>query len=138
MPSACAADSAPAVLESVTFAVKFTVPTGPLGVPLIAPVLVFKLNPAELLFMQSLRAYLATDDHNSNGHNSVGWLRGIRDPLVGRAISCMHADPQRRWTLQTLAEEVGCSRAVFAQKFSALVVWSERHLHPLPAPTSDL
>lgn len=76
---------------------------------------------AELLFVQSLRAYLASDDHNSNGHNSVGWLRGVRDPLVGRAISCMHAAPQRRWTLQTLAGEAGCSRAVFAQKFSALV-----------------
>jgi AraC-like DNA-binding protein len=33
----------------------------------------------------------------------------------------MHAAPQRRWTLQSLAEEAGCSRAVFAQKFSALV-----------------
>jgi AraC-like DNA-binding protein len=81
---------------------------------------------ADLLFVQALRAYLATDVHNSVGHHSighhsVGWLRGIRDPLVGRAISCMHAAPQRRWTLQTLAEEAGCSRAVFAQRFSALV-----------------
>jgi len=71
---------------------------------------------ADLLFMQSLRAYLATDLHNS-----VGWMRGIMDPLVGRAISCMHAAPERRWTLQALAQEVGCSRAVFAQRFSALV-----------------
>jgi len=76
---------------------------------------------ADLLFMQSLRAYLATDNHNSVGHNSVGWLRGIRDPLVGRAISCMHAAPERRWTLQSLAAESGSSRAVFAQRFSALV-----------------
>jgi Cupin len=37
---------------------------------------------ADLLFMQSLRAFLATDHHNS-----VGWMRGIMDPLVGRAIS---------------------------------------------------
>ncbi len=71
---------------------------------------------ADLLFMQSLRAFLATDHHNS-----VGWMRGIMDPLVGRAISSMHAAPERRWTLQALAEEVGCSRAVFAQRFSALV-----------------
>lgn len=71
---------------------------------------------ADLLFMQSLRAYLAM-----GSHNSVGWMRGIMDPLVGRAISCMHAAPERRWTLQALAEEAGCSRAVFAQRFSALV-----------------
>jgi hypothetical protein len=60
---------------------------------------------ADLLFMQSLRAYLATDLHNSVGNHSIGWLRGIRDPLVGRAISRMHAAPERRWTLQSLAEE---------------------------------
>jgi AraC-like DNA-binding protein len=71
---------------------------------------------ADLLFVQSLRAYLATDVNNS-----VGWMRGIKDPLVGRAISCMHARPERRWTLQALAAEVGSSRAVFAQRFSALV-----------------
>ena len=71
---------------------------------------------ADLLFMQSLRAYLATDLHNS-----VGWMRGIMDPVVGRAISCMHAAPERRWTLQALAEEASCSRAVFAQRFSTLV-----------------
>jgi AraC-like DNA-binding protein len=33
----------------------------------------------------------------------------------------MHAAPERRWTLQALAQEVGCSRAVFAQRFSTLV-----------------
>jgi len=77
---------------------------------------------ADLLFiMQSLRAYLAAGDHNSVGNHSIGWLRGIKDPLVGRAISCMHAAPERRWTLQALAEEVDSSRAVFAQRFSALV-----------------
>jgi len=71
---------------------------------------------ADLLFVQSLRAYLATDLHNT-----VGWMRGIMDPLVGRAISCMHAAPERRWTVQSLADEARCSRAVFAQRFSALV-----------------
>jgi len=65
---------------------------------------------ADLLFMRSRRAYLATDLHNS-----VGWMRGIMDPLVGRAISSMHAAPERRWTSQALAEEQGCSKAVFAQ-----------------------
>ena len=75
---------------------------------------------ADLLFMQALRAYLATDRNDSAGPMR-GWLRGIMDPLVGRAISCMHAAPERRWTLQTLAAQAGCSRAVFAQRFSALV-----------------
>ncbi len=71
---------------------------------------------ADLLFVQALRAHLAMDLHNS-----VGWMRGIMDPLVGRAISGMHAAPERQWTLQALAQEAGCSRAVFAQRFNALV-----------------
>jgi len=74
---------------------------------------------ANLLFMQALRAYLSTDA--PVGQPSPGWLRGIMDPVVGRAISCMHTAPERRWTVQTLAQEAGCSRAAFAQRFSALV-----------------
>jgi len=60
---------------------------------------------ADLLFMQSLRAYLATDLH-------IPSMRGIMDPLVGRISACIA--PERRWTLQALAEEAGCSRAVCA------------------------
>ena len=41
--------------------------------------------------------------------------------MVGRAISRLHAAPERRWTLQELAQEAGSSRSVFAQRFSALV-----------------
>ncbi len=70
----------------------------------------------ELLFMQAVRAHLAADHDNS-----TGWMRGIKDPVVGGAISRMHAAPARRWTLKALAAEVGCSRAVFAERFSALV-----------------
>jgi len=70
----------------------------------------------DLLFLQTLRAYLATDLENT-----TGWIRGMMDPMVGRAISRLHAAPERRWTLQELAQEAGSSRSVFAQRFSALV-----------------
>jgi hypothetical protein len=40
--------------------------------------------------------------------------------LDARALSCMHAAPERRWTLQALAAEAGRSRAIFAQRFSVL------------------
>ena len=43
--SACAADCGLAVLASVTFTVKFAVPLGPFGVPVIAPVELLKLSP---------------------------------------------------------------------------------------------
>lgn len=71
---------------------------------------------AELLFLQAVRAHVAADRRDA-----TGWIRGILDTQVGRAISSIHAAPERPWTLQALAREAGCSRAVFAQRFSALV-----------------
>jgi hypothetical protein len=46
MLSACVAERAPPMLESVTFTVKFVVPFGPVGVPVIPPVLLLKVSPA--------------------------------------------------------------------------------------------
>ena len=44
--SACVADCAPAALASVTFTVKLTLPLGPVGVPVMAPLELFKVRPA--------------------------------------------------------------------------------------------
>ncbi len=40
---------------------------------------------------------------------------------MSSAISAMHADPARRWTLQMLAERAGMSRSAFAVKFKETV-----------------
>ena len=69
---------------------------------------------ADLMFTQALRAYLDEEIQNAEG-----WLRGISDPIVGAALSAMHAHPERPWTLEALAERAGCSRAVFAKRFSS-------------------
>lgn len=50
-----------------------------------------------------------------------GWLRGLRDPHVARALSAMHAELHRPWTLVTLARSAGLSRAAFAARFAELV-----------------
>ena len=47
----------------------------------------------------------------------TGWLFGVADKQLGRAISAIHADPAHRWTLQALAERACMSRSAFAQKF---------------------
>jgi AraC-like DNA-binding protein len=49
------------------------------------------------------------------------WLGGLADPQVGRAISLMHADLARAWTLSDLAAAVGMSRAAFVERFTRLV-----------------
>jgi AraC-like DNA-binding protein len=70
---------------------------------------------AELVFVEVLRSHLAAAEAGP------GWLGGLRDPLVGRALACLHAAPARAWTLQALAHEVGASRSVLAERFASLV-----------------
>jgi AraC-like DNA-binding protein len=67
---------------------------------------------SEVLFVETLRTYISQlpPDH-------IGWLAGARDAEVGRALACLHRDPARPWTLTTLAEEVGLSRSVLAERF---------------------
>lgn len=71
---------------------------------------------SELLFLQAIRQHLA-----ALPGDATGWLSGLRDRHVGRALALMHGQPARRWTLDALAQEVGLSRSVFAERFAALV-----------------
>ena len=72
------------------------------------------LRIAELVFVEVLRAHLTglPDD-------TGGWLAGLRDPLVGRALAAMHATPAEPWTLERLAHDAGASRTVLAERFAA-------------------
>jgi AraC-like DNA-binding protein len=69
---------------------------------------------AELLFGEAVRAYLATLPQQQGG-----WLAGLRDPFVGRALALIHQDPTRAWTLDALSRGAGLSRSALAQRFSA-------------------
>jgi AraC-like DNA-binding protein len=70
----------------------------------------------ELMFVELVRRYveLLPDD-------SRGWLGGLRDRTVGRALNLLHAEPTRAWTLDQLAKEVGQSRSSFAERFTGFV-----------------
>jgi AraC-like DNA-binding protein len=50
-----------------------------------------------------------------------GWVGALRDPQIGRAISLIHRDPARAWTVASLADEVAMSRSAFAARFTELV-----------------
>ena len=49
------------------------------------------LRIAELVFVEVLRSLLTTASDNG-----PGWLCGWRDPVVGRALARLHAEPARR------------------------------------------
>jgi AraC-like DNA-binding protein len=67
---------------------------------------------AQLLFVQTLRAYLAQAPHGDEG-----WLKGFGDHRLAIALSCIHGDPARNWCLEELAKEAGMSRTSFAVRF---------------------
>ena len=71
---------------------------------------------AELMFIEVLRRHLET-----LGPEQTGWLAGLRDPMVGKALGLLHQRPARGWTLDELAREVASSRSKFAERFTWLV-----------------
>jgi AraC-like DNA-binding protein len=71
---------------------------------------------SELMFIEAIRSYMDQLD----GTNA-GWLSGLRDPLVGRALALLHANPARSWTLDALASECGASRSALADRFAQTV-----------------
>lgn len=68
------------------------------------------------MFIEVLRRYL---DELPPGQ--TGWLAGLRDDVVGRALTLLHADPARPWTLDVLAREAATSRSNLAKRFAQLV-----------------
>jgi AraC-like DNA-binding protein len=71
---------------------------------------------SEVLFVETLRRYI-----NRLPPEQVGWLAGLRDRVVGKALSLMHERPSHDWTLESLAREAGASRSVLAERFSHFV-----------------
>jgi len=71
---------------------------------------------ADIVFVQAVRAYIASAEPVSGG-----WLRGLLDPQIGRALGLVHASPAVPWTIGALAQKVGLSRTIFAERFRRLV-----------------
>ncbi|PDT45113.1 AraC family transcriptional regulator [Sinorhizobium fredii] len=73
---------------------------------------IVKLRMAELLFVDVIRRHLET-----LSGEKVGWLAGLRNPLVARALALLHDAPAQSWTLDALAAQAGTSRSVLAERF---------------------
>lgn len=67
---------------------------------------------SEILFIDTIRRYLALLPPEQ-----TGWLAGVRDPEVGKALTLLHRRPAHPWTIATLANEAGTSRSVLAERF---------------------
>lgn len=71
---------------------------------------------AELMFVEAVRRYLATLPESEKG-----WLAGLRDGVVGRALAEMHGAPSDAWTVERLARTIGVSRSVLAERFTDML-----------------
>jgi AraC-like DNA-binding protein len=71
---------------------------------------------SELMFVEAIRRYV-----ESLPPGQTGWLAGVMDAVVGKALAAIHGDPTRAWTVEDLAREAGVSRSVLAQRFTEFV-----------------
>ncbi len=71
---------------------------------------------SETLFIEVVRRYLRDETARD-----TSWINGLRDPLVGRVLTLLHARHGERWTLEKLAAEAGASRTTLTGRFSELL-----------------
>lgn len=71
---------------------------------------------SELMFVEVVRLHLS-----ALPAGDTGWLAGLRDEFVGRALALLHGKPAHPWTLDELARDVALSRSALAERFTRLV-----------------
>lgn len=92
--------------NSIRYAVAEAAASRPGGAGVLA-----KLS--EVLFIETLRRYM---ERLPAEH--TGWLAGVRDRVVGKALALMHSRPAHGWTVEALASESNVSRSVLAERFT--------------------
>lgn len=65
--------------------------------------------------------FLDVIQHQLKNQDDAGWLAGLADEVVGKALNELHAEPAKDWTVDDLAKTVAVSRSVLADRFSDLV-----------------
>lgn len=69
---------------------------------------------SEVLLVEAVRQYAST-------LQETGWLNGLSDPYVGRALALIHHDIGGPWTADMLARRVALSRSAFMERFTSKV-----------------
>lgn len=69
------------------------------------------------LLLYLLRAWLEAQPPAA----AKGWAAALGDSAIAPALAAIHENPSAQWTVESLAERAGLSRAAFARRFTALV-----------------
>ena len=70
----------------------------------------------DIILVQAVRLWVEEQPHDHGG-----WLGALRDPRIGPALGLIHREPQKNWSVSSLAREVAMSRSIFSARFTALV-----------------
>ena len=71
---------------------------------------------ADIMVIQAIRSWIEEDPTAQ-----IGWLGALQDKHIGNAILAIQKEPERPWSVATLAQEVAMSRSAFAARFKELV-----------------
>ncbi|MDN5870824.1 MAG: AraC family transcriptional regulator [Nitrococcus sp.] len=71
---------------------------------------------SEMMFVDAVRRHTDTMPEDS-----TGWLAGLRERFVGRALALMHEQPAAPWTIGELGRQVGLSRSALHERFIELI-----------------
>ena len=71
---------------------------------------------SEMMFVDAVRRHV-----ERLPAESTGWLAGLHDLHVGRALALIHEYPSRAWTVDALADEIALSRSAFHERFMRLI-----------------
>jgi pimeloyl-ACP methyl ester carboxylesterase/AraC-like DNA-binding protein len=79
-----------------------------------SPELIARLS--ELFFAEAIRRYM-----DCLPPNEGGWLGGLKDPAVAKALAVIHSRYAEELDVETLAREAGVSRTVLGERFAQLI-----------------
>jgi AraC-like DNA-binding protein len=71
---------------------------------------------SELLFVEAVRRYA-----KQLPQGETGWLAGLHDQVVARALALMHGSIAHDWNVDELAHEIGLSRSALAERFARVI-----------------
>jgi AraC-like DNA-binding protein len=71
---------------------------------------------AELVIVEALARYV-----QGLPPGGQGWLAGLNDRFVGRALALVHGRPSESWTVEKLGRQTGLSRSALAERFGEVM-----------------
>jgi AraC-like DNA-binding protein len=71
---------------------------------------------SEMMFVDAVRRHV-----ENMPEQSTGWLAGLHDRFVGRALALLHEQPAACWSIDDLSKQVGLSRSALHERFVELI-----------------